>query len=47
MQVFRQTPSDLAREKAKLKEESPKKKDSNIIKMLEDLVDNEDNAYKQ
>ena len=48
LQVFRQSPSELAREKARAKEESPKKRGSqDIIKMLEDLADNEEVTYKQ
>ena len=49
IQVFRQTPSDLVREKSKSKGESPKKESKkNILKLLEDLEeDNEDNLYKQ
>lgn len=44
MQVFRQTPSDLVREKSKSKGESPNKEKKNINKMLEDLLEgNEDN----
>ena len=50
IQVFRQTPSDLVREKSKSKGESPKKESKkNINKLLEDLLeeDNDDNLYKQ
>lgn len=45
--AFRQTPSELVREKSKPKEkgQTPKK---NILKLLEDLEDDEeDHLYKQ
>jgi hypothetical protein len=47
--VFRQTPSELVREKSKSRGGSPKKTDKkNIMKLLEDLADgDEENMYQQ
>ena len=48
-QMFRQTPSDLIREKLNSKvKESPKKPEKkNIMKILDDLVDDEEKFYQQ